>query len=145
MKKMSVSRELKTFEGSVEEAILKTALTDLVTYDFANLVIEACNALKPVSFVNADVLIQSVYLEESKEKIYDADSLEDLKPDSTNVEYTFVAYDQLFNTGMVKELIDHGIGELREECKPAVLAILTFLRGELFLSLLVGHFNDVGI
>lgn len=112
----------------MEEAVLKTALTDLVTYDFANLVIEACNALKPVSFVNADVLIQSVYLEESKEKIYAADSLEDLKPDSTNVEYTFVAYDQLFNTGIVKELIDHGIGELREEWKPAVLAILKFLR-----------------
>jgi hypothetical protein len=126
---MSLSEELKTFEGSLEEEVLRKALKELELYDFANLVIETCNVLKPVSFVNADVVIQAMYLEECRVKAYDAETIKDLDP-GTHVEYTIVAYDQLINTGMVKELIDHGIGEVREECKPAIAAILKFLRGE---------------
>lgn len=52
---MSVSSELKTFEGSIEEKVFRAALKELELYDFANLVIETCNVLKPVSCVNADV------------------------------------------------------------------------------------------
>lgn len=104
-------------------------MKELEFYDFANLVIETCNVLKPVSCVNADVFLQSMYFELSKEKAYSAETLEDLDVGNINVEYTIVAYDQLFNTEMVKELIDHGVCEVREECKPAVLAMLKFLRG----------------
>lgn len=123
--KLSVSSELKTFEGSIEEKVLRAALKELEFYDFANLVIETCNVLKPVSCV----VLQSMYFELSKEKAYSAETLEDLDVGNINVEYTIVAYDQLFNTEMVKELIDHGVCEVREECKPAVLAMLKFLRG----------------
>lgn len=91
--KMSVSSELKTFEGSIEEKVLRAALKELEFYDFANLVIETCNVLKPVSFVNADVVLQSMYFELSKEKAYSAETLEDLDVGNINVEYTIVAYD----------------------------------------------------
>lgn len=100
-------------------------MKELEFYDFANLVIETCNVLKPVSCV----VLQSMYFELSKEKAYSAETLEDLDVGNINVEYTIVAYDQLFNTEMVNELIDHGVCEVREECKPAVLAMLKFLRG----------------
>lgn len=125
---MSVSSELKTFEGSVEEKVFRTALKEPEFYDFANLVIETCNVLKAISFENADIVLQSMYLELSKEKAFSAEDIEDLDKVSTNVEYTIVAYDQLVNTEVAKKLIDCGISEVREDYKAAVLAMLKFLR-----------------
>lgn len=90
---MLVFRELKIFEGFVEEKFLRIVLKDFEFYDFVNFVIEICNVLKLVFFVNVDVVLQLMYLELFKEKVYSVEIFEELDVGNIDVGYIIVVYD----------------------------------------------------
>lgn len=90
---MLVFRELKIFEGFVEEKFLRIVLKDFEFNDFVNFVIEICNVLKLVFFVNVDVVLQLMYLELFKEKVYSVEIFEELDVGNIDVGYIIVVYD----------------------------------------------------
>ena len=109
----------------------------VINNSFTNLVIENCNVLKPVSFVNADFVLESVYntldclsdaVDESKQGPKEAAS------------YLTVTADMLFNDDIMKKLADEGVRGCEDEHKLAVLSILTYLHGmqkSLYLSVCI--------
>lgn len=124
---------LEKFKGSVEEEKLKLAIKQLQPNAFCNFVIESCNGLKPVSFTKADVVIRAVYEESYNREAWDTGDVGEVE----QTRYTVVTFDQLFNTNLIERLGESGIRDLKDEQKPAVLAILTYLRSKFTKSLVI--------
>jgi hypothetical protein len=117
-----ISNELKNFQGSAEEKILQTSLEryNILKKICINLVIQSCNVHKPVPFTDADVVLLPFC--EQREKVY-----EDY-PSKKETNQRIIRFEKLLNTELIQKLTA-GVGAAPDECKPAVLCLLKFLRG----------------
>lgn len=113
--------DLKKFVGSHEERLLQAALSSSrLKTDLINIVIKSCNVLKPVLFTNADVVLE---LMNQCEKEFD----EDQESELTALK---ISFEKVFNMDILKMLSASGVGDVDDEVKPAVLAIMNYLHSK---------------
>ena len=123
--------QIKNFEGSVEEKIIRKCMKGddyIIENIFTNLVIENCNVLKPVSFENADIVLESMY--HTLHCLSGA--VDEGRQDSNKAEtssYLNVSTDMLFREDIMKKLAAEGIRGCDEYYKPVILSLLTYLHG----------------
>lgn len=114
--------DLKKFVGSHEERLLQAALSSSrLKTDLINIVIKSCNVLKPVLFTNADVVLELMnQCEEEFDEDQEGSELTALK----------ISFEKVFNMDILKMLSASGVGDVDDEVKPAVLAIMNYLHSK---------------
>lgn len=114
--------DLKKFVGSHEERLLQAALSSSrLKTDLINIVIKSCNVLKPVLFTNADVVLE---LMNQCEKEFDEDQ------EGSELTALKISFEKVFNMDILNMLSASGVGDVDDEVKPAVLAIMNYLHSK---------------
>lgn len=114
--------DLKKFVGSQEERLLQAALSSSrLKTDLINIVIKSCNVLKPVLFTNADVVME---LMNQCDKEFDEDQ------EGFELTALKISFEKVFNMDILKMLSASGVGDVDDEVKPAVLAIMNYLHSK---------------
>ncbi|XP_052710562.1 uncharacterized protein LOC128184951 isoform X2 [Crassostrea angulata] len=111
--------DLKNFVGSHEERLLQAALSSSrLRTDLINIVIKSCNVLKPVLFTHADVVLE---LMNQCDKEFDKDQ------EGSELTALNISFEKVFSMDILKMLSASGVGDVDDEVKPAVLAIMNYL------------------
>lgn len=114
--------DLKKFVGSHEERLLQAALSSSrLKTDLINIVIKSCNVLKPVLFTHADVVLELMnQCDQEFDKDQEGSELTALK----------ISFEKVFGMDILKMLSASGVGDVDDEMKPAVLAIMNYLHSK---------------
>ncbi|KAK3089715.1 hypothetical protein FSP39_005833 [Pinctada imbricata] len=130
-------RNLKLYIGSTEEAQLKSTLKKIKSHTLVNHVIESCNAIKPVSFTNADVILQGYVNVRSDCLAGDYWAADD----SVVQDYCTISYQQMFKHWIINDVVENGLKAVPRCYEKMFLCLLNFFRNKQYHQKAIANYK----